>query len=200
MFFVFLHFCCYSYGYGLIRYQSIRPYGIGEPTGECTMNAIANLSANLSANTIADHQLITLTAKQQKQIQIIRESANVGDLLDVATSRDKSLAGMVLSQIATSKMQELINTYLTTGNPSGLVRWVNLQIGTTPVPQMPSKKAELLGYESTIRAWVKYNTKGEPNTEKSQAARARAVAWMTPIFAAISEANTVTDKQASLQG
>ena len=164
------------------------------------MNAIANLSANLTANAVADHQLITLTAKQQKQIQIIRESASVGDLLDVATSRDKSLAGMVLSQIAASKMQELIQTYLATGNPSGLVRWVNLQIGTTPIPQMPSKKAELFGYESTIRAWVKYNTKGEPNTEKTQAARARAVAWMAPIFAAISEANTITDKQALLQG
>ena len=62
------------------------------------------------------------------------------------------------------------------------------------------QKAELFGYESTIRAWVKYNTKGEPNTESHKAARARAVAWMTPIFAAISEANTVTDKQASLQG
>lgn len=164
------------------------------------MSAITNLSANLSANTITDHQLITLTTKQQKQIQIIRESANVGDLLDVATSKDKALSSMVLSHLASCKMQELINTYLTTNNPSGLVRWVNLQIGTTPIPQMPSKKAELLGYESTIRAWVKYNTKGEPNTEKTQAARARAVAWMAPIFAAISEANTITDKQASLQG
>lgn len=164
------------------------------------MNAIAALSANLTANAVADHQLITLTAKQQKQIQIIRESASVGDLLDVATSRDKSLAGTVLSQIAASKMQELIQTYLATGNPSGLVRWVNLQIGTTPIPQMPSKKAELLGYESTIRAWVKYNTKGEPNTEKTAQARARAVAWLAPIFAAIAEANTITDKQASLQG
>lgn len=164
------------------------------------MNAIATLSADLSANTIADHQLITLTAKQQKQIQIIRESANVGDLLDVATSKDKALSSMVLSHLASCKMQELINTYLTTNNPSGLVRWVNLQIGTTPIPQMPSKKAELLGYESTIHAWVKYNTKGEPNTEKTQAARARAVAWMAPIFAAISEANTITDKQALLQG
>lgn len=164
------------------------------------MNAIAGLSANLAANAIADHQLITLTAKQQKQIQIIRESANVGDLLDVATSKDKALSSMVLSHLASCKMQELINTYLITNNPSGLVRWVNLQIGTTPIPQMPSKKAELLGYESTIRAWVKYNTKGEPNTEKTQAARARAVAWMAPIFAAISEANTITDKQALLQG
>lgn len=164
------------------------------------MNAIAALSANLTANAVADHQLITLTAKQQKQIQIIRESASVGDLLDVATSRDKSLAGTVLSQIAASKMQELIQTYLATGNPSGLVRWVNLQIGTTPIPQMPSKKAELLGYESTIRAWGKYNTKGEPNTEKTAQARARAVAWLAPIFAAIAEANTITDKQASLQG
>ena len=164
------------------------------------MNAIANLSANLTANTIADHQLVILTAKQQRQIQIIRESANVGDLLDVATSKDKALSSMVLSHIAACKMQELITTYLVTGNPSGLVRWVNLQIGTTPIPQMPSKKAELLGYESTIHAWVKYNTKGEPNTEKTQAARARAVAWLAPVFAAISEANTITDKQASLQG
>ena len=165
------------------------------------MNAIANLSANLTANAIADHQLVILTAKQQRQIQIIRESANVGDLLDVATSKDKALSSMVLSQIAASKMQELIQTYLATGNPSGLVRWVNLQIGTTPIPQMPSKKTELLGYESTIRAWVKYNTKGEPNTEKTQAARARAVAWMAPIFAAISEVNTVQgDKQTLLQG
>lgn len=164
------------------------------------MSAIANLSANLTANTIADHQLITLTAKQQKQIQIIRESANVGDLLDVATSKDKTLSSMVLSHLASCKMQELINTYLTTGNPSGLTRWVNLQIGTTPIPQMPSKKVDLLGYESTIHTWVKYNTKGEPNTEKTQAARARAVAWLVPVFAAISEANTVTDKQASLQG
>lgn len=164
------------------------------------MNAIANLSANLTANTIADHQLIQLTAKQQKQIQIIRESANVGDLLDVATSKDKALSSMVLSHIAACKMQELIVTYLTTSNPSGLVRWVNLQIGTTPIPQMPSKKVDLLGYESTIHTWVKYNTKGEPNTEKTQVARARAVAWLAPVFAAISEANTVTDKQASLQG
>lgn len=164
------------------------------------MSAIANLSANLTANAIADHQLITLTAKQQRQIQIIRESAAVGDLLDVATSKDKTLSAMVLSQLASCKMQELINTYLTTNNPSGLVRWVNLQIGTTPIPQMPSKKADLLGYESTIHAWVKYNTKGEPNTEKTQAARARAVSWMLPVFAAISEANTVTeDKTLSLQ-
>lgn len=165
------------------------------------MDIITNLSANLTANTIADHQLIQLTAKQQKQIQIIRESASIGDLLDVATSKDKALAGMVLSQLASRKMQELIVTYLTTSNPSGLVRWVNLQIGTTPIPQMPSKKTELLGYESTIHSWVKYNTKGEPNTEKTAQARARAVTWMAPIFAAISEANTIQeDKQTSLQG
>ena len=164
------------------------------------MNAIAGLSANLAANAIADHQLIQLTAKQQKQIQIIRESASVGDLLDVATSRDKSLAGMVLSQIASCKMQELINTYLTTGNPSGLVRWVNLQIGTQSIPSMPAKRVDLANYEATVAFWVKYNTKGEPNTEKTAQARARAVAWLAPVFAAISEANTVTDKQAALQG
>lgn len=165
------------------------------------MNAIATLSANLSANAIADHQLIQLTAKQQKQIQIIRESANVGDLLDVATSRDKSLAGMVLSQIATSKMQELIQTYTETKNPSGLVRWTNLQIGTQSIPSMPAKRVDLANYEATVAFWVKYNTKGEPNTEKTQAARARAVAWMAPIFAAIAEVNTVLeDKQTLLQG
>ena len=164
------------------------------------MNAIATLTANLTANAVADHQLITLTAKQQKQIQIIRESASVGDLLDVATSRDKSLAGMVLSQIAASKMQELIQTYLATGNPSGLVRWVNLQIGTQSIPSMPAKRVDLANYEATVAFWVKYNTKGEPNTEKTTVARARAVAWLAPVFAAIAEANTITDKQASLQG
>ena len=164
------------------------------------MNAIATLSADLSANTIADHQLITLTAKQQKQIQIIRESASIGDLLDVATSKDKALAGMVLSQIATSKMQELIQTYTETKNPSGLVRWVNLQIGTQSIPSMPAKRVDLANYEATVAFWVKYNTKGEPNTEKTTVARARAVAWLAPIFAAIAEANTITDKQALLQG
>lgn len=165
------------------------------------MNAIAGLSANLAANAIADHQLIQLTAKQQKQIQIIRESANVGDLLDVATSRDKSLAGMVLSQIATSKMQELIHTYTETKNPSGLVRWVNLQIGTQSIPSMPAKRVDLANYEATIAFWVKYNAKGEPNTEKTAQTRARAVAWLAPVFAAIAEVNTVQgDKQTLLQG
>lgn len=165
------------------------------------MNAIANLSASLTSNTVADHQLIQLTAKQQKQIQIIRESAAAGDLLDVATSKDKALANMVLSQLAALKMQELIQTYLTTSNPSGLVRWVNLQIGTTPIPLMPAKKADLANYETAIIFWIARNAKGEPNTEKTAQARARAVAWLTPVFAAISEANTIQeDKQTSLQG
>jgi hypothetical protein len=165
------------------------------------MSAIANLSASLISNVITDHQLITLTAKQQKQIQIIRESANVGDLLDVATSKDKALAGMVLSHLASCKMQELIQTYLATGNPSGLVRWVNLQIGTTPIPQMPSKKADLANYETAIIFWIARNAKGEPNTEKTAQARSRAVAWLAPVFVAISEANTIQeDKQTSLQG
>lgn len=165
------------------------------------MDAIATLTANLTANTVADHQLITLTAKQQKQISIIRESASVGDLLDVATSRDKSLATMVLSHLASCKMQELITTYLATRNPSGLVRWVNLQIGTQSIPSMPAKRVDLANYEATIAFWVKYNAKGEPNTEKATIARARAVAWLAPVFAAIAEANIVTDKQIeSLQG
>lgn len=165
------------------------------------MNAIANLSASLVSNVITDHQLITLTAKQQKQISIVREAANMGDLLDVATSRDKSLATMVLSHLAACKMQELITTYLTTKNPSGLVRWVNLQIGTQSIPSMPAKRVDLANYEATIAFWVKYNAKGEPNTEKATIARARAVAWLAPVFAAIAEANIVTDKQIeSLQG
>lgn len=164
------------------------------------MSAITNLSANLTANTIADHQLITLTAKQQRQIQIIRESAAVGDLLDVATSKDKTLSTMVLSHLASCKMQELIGTYMETKNPSGLVRWVNLQIGTQSIPAMPAKRIELANYEATINLWIKYSNKGDLNTEKTQAARARAVAWLAPIFAAIAEANTITDKQASLQG
>lgn len=164
------------------------------------MDIIANLSASLTSNTVADHQLITLTTKQQKQISIIRESASVGDLLDVATSRDKSLASMVLSHLASCKMQELITTYLATRNPSGLVRWVNLQIGTQSIPSMPAKRVDLANYEATIAFWVKYNAKGEPNTEKATIARARAVAWLAPVFAAIAEANTITDKQASLQG
>lgn len=157
------------------------------------MNTLSNLSANLIANVVTDHQLIQLTAKQQKQISIIRESANMGDLLDVATSRDKTLASMVLSHIAAGKMQELINTYLETKNPSGLVRWVNLQIGTLSIPLMPFKKVELANYEATISLWIKYNTKGEENTEKTAAARARAVAWMAPIFSAIAEMNTINE-------
>lgn len=164
------------------------------------MNAIAGLSANLAANAIADHQLIQLTAKQQKQIQIIRESASVGDLLDVATSKDKALSSMVLSHIAACKMQELITTYMETKNPSGLVRWVNLQIGTQSIPSMPAKRVDLANYEATVAFWVKYNAKGEPNTEKTAQTRARAVAWLAPVFAAIAEANTITDKQTLLQG
>lgn len=165
------------------------------------MNAIANLSASLTSNTVADHQLIQLTTKQQKQIQIIRESAAAGDLLDVATSKDKALAGMVLSHLASCKMQELIQTYLTTGNPSGLVRWINLQIGTMPIPAASAKKVDWANYESTIKAWIKYSSKGDLNTEKTQATRARAVAWLAPVFAAIAERNTIQeDKQTSLQG
>ena len=164
-------------------------------------NTLSNLSANLVSNVVTDHQLIQLTTKQQRQISIIRESANVGDLLDVATSRDKTLASMVLSHIAACKLQELLNTYIETKNPSGLVRWVNLQIGTQSIPAMPSKKIDLLNYEATISLWINYNTKGDANTEKTAAARARAVSWMLPIFEAIADMNTVTEeKTESLQG
>ena len=164
------------------------------------MNIITNLSASLTSNTVADHQLIQLTAKQQKQIQIIRESAAAGDLLDVATSKDKALANMVLSQLASYKMQELIRVYQETKNPSGLVRWMNLQIGTQNIPLMPAKKADLANYETAITFWIARNAKGEPNTEKTAQARARAVTWMAPVFAAIAEVNTIQeDKQTSLQ-
>lgn len=161
------------------------------------MNTITILASNLSANVITDHQLIQLTVKQSKQIQIIREAASVGDLLDVATSRDKTLSTMVLSQLAACKMHELISTYLETKNPSGLVRWVNLQIGTQAIPAMPAKRIELTNYEATIAFWVKYNAKGDENTEKTSAARARAVSWMLPVFDAITQVNTVAE---SLQG
>jgi hypothetical protein len=164
------------------------------------MDTIATLAHSLTANVIVDHQLITLTTKQQRQIQIIRESATMGDLLDVATSKDKALAGVVLSHIATNKMHELIRIYKETKNPSGLVRWINLQIGTTPIPLASAKRVEWANYEATIRTWIKYSSKGDANTEKTQATRARTVAWMAPIFQAIAEMNTVEDKQPSLQG
>lgn len=165
------------------------------------MNAITTLSNALSSNLIEDHKLITLTTKQSKQIQLVRECANTGELLDLITTKDKALANIVLSQLASTKLRELLITYVTTGNPTSLVRWVNLQIGTLSIPQMPSKKVELAGYESTINAWVRYNNKGDANTEKTTAAKARAVSWMLPVFKAIADMNTVTEeKTESLQG
>lgn len=159
------------------------------------MSNIATLSSAIAANTVQDHELVVLTAKQTRQIQIVREAAHQGDLMDVATSKDKVIAGMVLNQISTNKMNSLIATYKDTGNASGLVRWANIQIGTLAIPTMPAKKVELAGYESTISSWISINAKGDANTEKSQAARRKAVAWMAPIFAAIKDMNTITAPQ-----
>jgi len=159
------------------------------------MSAITTLSNLLTTGTVQDHELVTLTAKQSKQIQIVREAASIGDLLDVATSKDKALKEIVLSQLANGRMRELLHTYVTTGNASGLVRWVNLQIGTLSIPQMPSKKVELAGYESTINAWVRYNNKGDENTLKMQAIKRNAVAWLAPVFEAIEQMNTVSESQ-----
>jgi len=164
------------------------------------MNAISTLSNLLTTGTVQDHELITLTSKQSKQIQIVRECANTGELLDLITTKDKALANIVLSQLASTKLRELLATYVTTGNPTSLTRWVNLQIGTLSIPQMPSKKVELARYESTINTWVRYNNKGEENTPKTQTTKRNAVAWMAPVFAAIAEVNTVAeDKTTSLQ-
>ena len=165
------------------------------------MNALSNLSANLIANVVTDHQLITLTKKQEKQIAIIREAASIGDLSDVLTSKDKIMARMVLSLVATNRMNELIETYMATGNPSTLVRWINIQIGAMPIPLASAKKIELANYEAAISFWVSFNTKGEPNTEKTKQNRSNAVAWLAPVFKAIADMNTVTEeKTESLQG
>ena len=165
------------------------------------MSAITTLSNLLTTGTVQDHELITLTSKQSKQIQLVRECANTGELLDLITTKDKALANMVLSQLASTKLRELLITYVTTGNPTSLVRWVNLQIGTLSIPQMPSKKVELAGYESTINAWVRYNKKGDENTPKTQAMKRNAVAWLAPVFGAIEQLNTVSESQTeSLQG
>ena len=169
------------------------------------MSAITTLSNLLTTGTVQDHELITLTSKQSKQIQLVREAANVGDLLDVATSRDKALKEIVLSQLANYRMRELLHTYVTTGNASGLVRWVNLQIGTLNIPLMPFKKVELANYEAKLASWVSLNSKGEPNTEKSTQARKNAIRWMLPILETIRQMNTINDTQAeptteSLQG
>ena len=164
------------------------------------MNAITTLSNALSSNMVQDHELITLTSKQARQIQIVREAANTGDLLDVATSKDKVLKEIVLSQLANSRMRELLHTYVTTGNASGLVRWVNLQIGTLNIPLMPFKKAELANYEANLASWVAINNKGEPNTEKSSNARRAAIRWMLPILETIRQMNTVNESTESLQG
>lgn len=48
------------------------------------MDAITTLSNALSSNLIEDHKLITLTSKQARQIQVVREAAHTGDLLDAA--------------------------------------------------------------------------------------------------------------------
>lgn len=157
------------------------------------MNTIVTLSNLLTTGTVQDHELITLTAKQSRQIQIVREAANTGDLLDVTTSKDKALKEIVLSQLANSRMRELLLTYVTTGNASGLVRWVNLQIGTLNIPLMPFKKAELANYETNLSSWVAINNKGEPNTEKSANARRAAIRWMLPILETIRQMNTVTE-------
>jgi len=157
------------------------------------MSAITTLSNLLTTGTVQDHELITLTAKQSKQIQIVREAASIGDLLDVATSKDKALKEIVLSQLANSRMRELLHTYITTGNASGLVRWVNLQIGTLNIPTMPLKKVELANYEAVLASWVAINNKGEPNTEKSANARRAAIRWMLPILETIRQMNTVND-------
>lgn len=165
------------------------------------MSAITTLSNLLTTGTVQDHELIILTKRQEKQIAIVREAANVGDLSDVLTSKDKALANMVLSQLASTKLRELLITYVTSGNPTSLVRWVNLQIGTLSIPQMPSKKVELAGYESTINTWVHYNNKGDENTPKTQAIKRNAVAWLAPVFDAIEQMNTVSESQTeSLQG
>lgn len=165
------------------------------------MSAITTLSNLLTTGTVQDHELIILTKRQEKQIAIVREAANVGDLSDVLTSKDKALANIVLSQLASTKLRELLITYITTGNPTSLVRWVNLQIGTLSIPQMPSKKVELAGYESTINTWVHYNNKGDENTPKTQAIKRNAVAWLAPVFDAIEQMNTVSESQTeSLQG
>ena len=169
------------------------------------MSTITTLSNALSSNLVQDHELITLTSKQSKQIQLVREAAHIGDLLDVATSKDKALKEMVLSQLANSRMRELLHTYVTTGNASGLVRWVNLQIGTLNIPLMPFKKVELANYEANLSSWVSLNSKGEPNTEKSSNARRAAIRWMLPILETIRQMNTVNDTHTeptteSLQG
>ena len=164
------------------------------------MSAITTLSNALSSNMVQDHELITLTSKQARQIQIVREAANTGDLLDVTTSKDKVLKEIVLSQLANSRMRELLHTYVTTGNASGLVRWVNLQIGTLNIPLMPFKKIELANYEANLSSWVSLNSKGEPNTEKSTQARKNAIRWMLPILETIRQMNTVAESTESLQG
>lgn len=169
------------------------------------MSAITTLSNLLTTGTVQDHELITLTSKQSKQIQMVREAASVGDLLDVATSKDKALKEIVLSQLANSRMRELLHTYITTGNASGLVRWVNLQIGTLNIPLMPFKKVELANYEAVLASWVAINNKGEPNTEKSSNARRAAIRWMLPILETIRQMNTINDTHTeptteSLQG
>ena len=164
------------------------------------MSAITTLSNLLTTGTVQDHELITLTAKQSRQIQIVREAASIGDLLDVATSKDKALKEIVLSQLANSRMRELLHTYITTGNASGLVRWVNLQIGTTNIPLMPFKKVELANYEANLTSWITINNKGEPNTEKSVSARRAAIRWMLPILEVIRQMNTMTEPTEALQG
>lgn len=168
------------------------------------MSAITTLSNLLTTGTVQDHELITLTSKQARQIQIVREAANIGDLLDVATSKDKVLKEIVLSQLANSRMRELLHTYVTTGNASGLVRWVNLQIGTLNIPLMPFRKIELANYEANLSSWVSLNSKGEPNTEKSTQARKNAIRWMSPILETIRQMNTVAEsveaQTESLQG
>lgn len=168
------------------------------------MNTITTLSHLLTTGTVQDHELITLTAKQSRQIQIVREAANTGDLLDITTSKDKMLKEIVLSQLANNRMRELLHTYVTTGNASGLARWVNLQIGTLNIPLMPFKKVELANYEANLSSWVAINGKGEPNTEKSANARRAAIRWMLPILETIRQMNTVTEpteaQTESLQG
>lgn len=165
------------------------------------MNTISTVSASLSAGMIQDHQLITFNKKQVKQIQIIKESAAMGDLLDVATSKDKPLANMALSLFAHERMTELVAKYMDSNNPSALVRWINIQIGTKSIPVASAKKVDFANYESNISFWVEFNSSGEPNTPKTAETRANAVAWMTPIFAAIKIMNTVTEPTTeSIQG
>ena len=121
------------------------------------------------------------------------------DLETLALSLDRGLSSMVIDKAREVAIATDCAKYVTTRNPSNLARRINGIIGTNSIPQMPVKSAELALYPHTIATWIRSNGKVD-RAEKTQALYAARTAFLAPVFAAIQQVATLSDKTGEKTG